>query len=58
MPGRAGEIAETFTRRRVDVCCVQETRGGDARMVTGRNDRYKPFWIGFDWNWWCWDYGG
>ena len=58
--GRAGEIAETLSRRRVDVCCVQETRwrGGAARMVTGINDRYKLFWIGCDWNWWCWDYGG
>ena len=41
--GRAGEIAETLSCRRGDVCCVQETgwRGGAVRMVKGRNDKYK-----------------
>ena len=60
MCGRAREISETLSHIRVDACCVQETRwrGSAPIMVTGRNERYKLFWIGCDWNWWCLDYDG
>ena len=46
--GRSGEVVETLSRRKVDVCCVQETRwrGASARMVTGKESEYKIFWVG------------
>ena len=46
MTGRSGEVVETLARRRVDICCVQETRwkGGSARMVTGKSCKYKILW--------------
>ena len=39
-----------MSRRRVDACCVQEVRyrGESARLITGKNDRYKLFWAGND----------
>lgn len=48
MRGRTGEIVETLTRRKVDVCCVQEVRwrGASARLITGKDSEYKMFWIG------------
>ena len=48
MKGRSHEIVESLTRRRVDICCVQETRwrGGSARFITGKDSRYKFFWTG------------
>ena len=37
-----------LTRRRVDICCLQETRwrGGSARKIEGKNSFYKFFWSG------------
>ena len=34
MRGRSSEVAETISRRKIDYCCLQETRwkGGSARM--------------------------
>ena len=48
MTGRSGEIVECLARRRIDVCCVQETRwkGGSARMLNGKRCKYKLFWQG------------
>ena len=48
MRGRSGEIVETISRRGIDVCCLQETRwrGASARMITGKDSRYKFFWVG------------
>ena len=39
----AGEVVETMTRRKVDVCCVQEARwrGASARLIAGKNNKYK-----------------
>ena len=35
-------------RRRLDFCCVQETRwkGGSARMLVGEGFCYKFYWMG------------
>ena len=46
MTGRSAEVVDVLMRRRVDVCCVQETRwkGGSARMINGDGGRYKFFW--------------
>ena len=48
MRGRSSEIVETITRRNIDLCCVQEVRwrGASARHITGKDSRYKFFWIG------------
>ena len=37
-----------LTRRKVDICCLQETRwrGGSARKIEGKNSIYKFFWSG------------
>ena len=50
MKGRASEIVETLTRRRVDLCCVQESRlrGSSARLITGKDSKFKFFWNGND----------
>src|SRR5664279_4742913 len=44
MRGRSGEIVEIMERRRLDFCCLQETRwkGGNARTIGS----CKFFWIG------------
>ena len=48
MRGRSNEIVETITRRNIDLCCMQEVRwrGASARHITGKNSRYKVFWVG------------
>ncbi|XP_066920323.1 craniofacial development protein 2-like [Clytia hemisphaerica] len=48
MRGRAGEIVETVSRRRVSVCAIQESRwkGQSARMISGKNCKYKFLWCG------------
>ena len=51
MTGRSGEIADALERRKVKVCCVQETRwkGEGTRMLrtkTGGKYMYKLFWKG------------
>jgi len=50
MSGRSAEVVETSHRRKIDVCCVQETRwtGAGARVM-GKGmsrSRYKFFWQG------------
>ena len=41
---------ETLSRRKVDVCCIQETRyrGGNCRTIKGKDTRYKLYWSGND----------
>jgi hypothetical protein len=48
MTKRSSEVVEMVARRRLDFCCLQETRwkGGSARMLEGGEGRYKFFWIG------------
>ena len=51
MKGRSAEIIETLSRRKIDLCCCQETRWrGSAnscvRMLKGKDSRYKFFWAG------------
>ena len=48
--GRVCEIVETLSRRKVDVCFIQETRyrGGNYRIVKGKDTRYKLYWLGND----------
>ena len=39
MTGKSSEVREVLERRRVDVCCVEETRGkgGSTKMVRGKS---------------------
>ena len=39
LKGRVCEVVETLSRRKVDLCCVQETRyrGGHCRIITGKD---------------------
>ena len=48
MRGRSGEVVDMAARRRLDFCCLQETRwrGGSARVMGGEGARYKFFWSG------------
>ena len=50
MKGRSSEIVETLSRRNIDICCVHESRwrGASARMLNGKESRYKFFWVGND----------
>ena len=45
---RSSEVVETVSRRNVDLCGLQEVRwrGASARMIVGKDSRYKVFWIG------------
>ena len=44
--GRVCEVVETLSLRKVDVCCIQETRysGGYCRIIKGKDTRYKLYW--------------
>ena len=48
LKGRVCEVVETLSRRKVGLCCVQETRywGGHCRIIKGKDSRYKLFWSG------------
>lgn len=48
MARRSGEIVDMVARRKLDFCCVQETRwkGGSARTMGVDGGRYKFFWVG------------
>ena len=47
--GRICEVVETLSCRKVDVCCIQETRyGGNCCTVKGKDTRYKLYWSGND----------
>ena len=48
LKGRVCEVVETLSRRKVDLCYVQETRyrGGHCRIIKGKGSRYKLFWSG------------
>ena len=46
MSGKSGEICDVMLRRKIDVCCLQETkwRGKSNRWLAG--DQIKFYWIG------------
>ena len=46
--GRINEVAETLERRKIAVCCLQETRykAQGTRLVVGKECKYKLFWSG------------
>jgi len=48
MTGKLGEIVKVLHRRRVDVCCVQETRwkNAGAQLVGDVESGYKLYWQG------------
>ena len=50
LKGRVCEVVETLSRRKVDACCIQETRdrGGNCRIIKGKDTRYMLYWSGND----------
>ena len=48
--GRVCEVVEILSRRKVDVCCIQETRyrGGNSCIIKGKDIGYKLCWSGND----------
>ena len=48
--GRVCRVVETLSHRKLDVCCIQETRyrGGNSRTIKGKDTRYKLYWSGND----------
>jgi len=48
MTGKSAEVVEVIHRRRIDVCCVQETRwkNSGARIIGGIESGYKFYWQG------------
>ena len=49
---KEAEVVETFTRRRIDICSIQEHRlaGGtetnQTRVIAGKDSKYKLYWSG------------
>ena len=49
---KEAEVVETLTRRRIDICSIQEHRlvGGtednQARVIAGKDSKYKLYWSG------------
>lgn len=48
LTGKSTEVVNCLHSRRVDVCCLQETRwkGQNARLIKGQSSSYKLFWSG------------
>ena len=48
MRGKGGEVVETLSRRRVELCCLQEVRrkNSDTVILVGKRSRYRFFWSG------------
>ena len=48
--GKSNEVVETVSRRRVDLCCLQETRWKreGVKQMVGKDSRFKLFWSGND----------
>ena len=52
LKGKESEVVETLSRRRVDLCCLQEVRlsgdlsGNQARLIKGKDTKYKLYWCG------------
>ena len=48
--GRVCEVVETLSRRKANVCCIQETRyrGGNCRIIKGKDTGYKLYGSGND----------
>ena len=54
MHGWGSEVVETLGRRRINICCDQESRwkGCSARLIWAKGFKYKFIWIG-DNSGWC-----
>ena len=46
MRGKASEVVKTMSRRRVNLCCLQEKT--NLKLIAGRDSRYKYFGCGND----------
>ena len=47
---KEAEVVETLTRRRIDICSIQEhriaggTEANQARVIAGKDSKYKLYW--------------
>ena len=61
MKQKASEVVETVSRRRVDLCCLQETRWKmeGVKQIVGKDSRFKLFLV-WKWqgHWWSWSSSG
>jgi len=50
LTGRAGEVVDLLSDRKVDVACIQETwwKGSSCKFYGAKGQRYKLFWMGGD----------
>ena len=50
MKQKASEVVETVSRRRVELCCLQETRWKmeGVKQIVGKDSCFKLFWSGND----------
>ena len=50
MGGQSNEVVEVMSRRKVDICGLQEVRwrGVSAKFVEGKDSRFRLFWVGND----------
>ena len=50
MKQKASEVVETVSRKRVDLCCLQETgwKIEGVKQIVGKDSRFKLFWSGND----------
>lgn len=50
LSGRSLEVTEVLSRKKIDICCLQEVRwrNSGARMLKGPKEKYKLFWMGND----------
>jgi len=48
LTGRAGEVVEALSDRKVDVACIQQTRwkGRGCKYYGAKGQRYKLLWMG------------
>ena len=48
MIGRSQEIVDVLIRRKIQICCIQETRwkGSSCKVIGDGNEKYKFFWSG------------
>ena len=54
MSGKASEVVVNRSGKRVDLCCLQETRWKtNLKLIAGKVSRFKYFGCGNDEGTWC-----
>ena len=58
MIGRSREIIDILVRRKIQICCIQETRykGSSCKVIGDEDGKYKFFWSGEASGSRCWNF--